>query len=138
MSRALVVFHRHGAGTFARLVTGGFRHCFVALDDGRYWIVFDGKAGVPEMRVIAGSDYDLAGFYRGQGFAVVETETGIRPPRQPLMLGTCVGAAKRLLGLRAPHVLTPHQLFRYLATRLKGFPVRRFGSPLDVGTKNRI
>lgn len=117
MSRALVVFHRHGAGSFARLLAGGFGHCFVAVDDGRHWIVFDGKAGVPELRVVAGSDFDLAGFYRGHGFAVVETETGEQSPRQPLMLGTCVGAAKRLLGLRAPHVLTPHQLFRRLTRR---------------------
>lgn len=114
MSRALVVFDRHGAGPFARLAGAGFGHCFVALDDGRYWILFDGKAGVPELRVVAGSDDDLAAFYRGHGYAVVETETEGRPPRQPLMLGTCVGAAKRLLGLRAPHVLTPAQLYRRL------------------------
>jgi hypothetical protein len=115
MSRALVVFHGHAAGILAQACAEGFRHCFVALDDGRYWVLFDGKAGVPELRVVAGSDFDLAGFYRDRGFMVVETETAHRPPRLPLMLGTCVGAAKRLLGLRAPFVLTPKQLLRRLA-----------------------
>lgn len=117
MSRALVVFHGHAAGFLAQACADGFRHCFVALDDGRYWILFDGKAGVPELRVVAGSDYDLAGFYCDRGFTVVEAETVGRPPRIPLMLGTCVGAAKRLLGLRAPLVLTPKQLYRCLARR---------------------
>jgi hypothetical protein len=118
MSRALVVFHGHAAGLLARACADGFRHCFVALDDGRYWVLFDGRAGVPELRVVAGSDCDLAGFYRDRGFAVVETETVNRPPAWPLMLGTCVGAAKRLLGLRAPLVLTPRQLHRRLVRHL--------------------
>lgn len=112
--RALVVFHGLGTGAFARLLAPGFGHCFVALDDGRYWIVVDGRNGVPEVKVAAAAIFDLAAFYRQCGFTVVATESAARAPHQPLMLGTCVGAAKRLLGLRAPHVVTPHQLWRHL------------------------
>ncbi|HEX5499954.1 MAG TPA: hypothetical protein VFX03_12040 [Thermomicrobiales bacterium] len=123
MSRALVLFHGHASGFAARLCADGFRHCFVVLDDGRCWILFDGKAGVPELRAVAGSDYDLVGFYRAQGFTVVETETADRPPAWPLMLGTCVGAAKRLLGLRAPLVLTPKRLYRRLTRASRELPL---------------
>ena len=137
MSRALVVFHGHAAGFLARLCASGFGHCFVAIDDGRYWIIVDGRAGVPEVRVVAGNDYDLADFYREKGLLVVETETANRAPRQPLMLGTCVGAAKRLLGLGAPRVLTPRQLYRHLTRESARF-VLGARSSLDAGTEERI
>lgn len=128
--RALVVFHDRGTGPVAQLLKRGFRHCFVALDDGRYWIAVDGRAGVPDVRVVAGTGFDLAGFYRRAGMTVVETAVRRRPPRQPWMLGTCVGAAKRLIGLRAPFALTPAGLWRRLSRGPK--------FPLDAGTRKRI
>tara|TARA_R110000868_G_scaffold4155_23_gene25479 strand:- start:6706 stop:7059 length:354 start_codon:yes stop_codon:yes gene_type:complete len=115
--RAVIVFHGRGQGWCAPFLEPGFRHCFVCvLDDARgIWIRLDGRAGIPELRAEAAADFDLAGFFRAAGFAVIELENHVpRPPRTPLMLGTCVGAAKRVLGLRAPFVLTPKQLFRRL------------------------
>ncbi len=114
--RALAVFHGRGAGPLARLLAPGFRHCFVCIEDANgIWIRCDGRAGLPDIRAEAPGGFDLGAFYRDQGFAVVEIAHGQRrPPRMPLMLGTCVGAAKRILGLRAPFVLTPRQLHRKL------------------------
>ncbi len=113
---AVAVFHDFGFGFgwWARFLRPGFRHCFVVFDAGGFWIIIDGKAGVPEVRVVAATDFDLPAWYRGEGFTVIETETTGAPWRQPVMLATCVGATKRLLGIRAPFVLTPWQLFRRL------------------------
>ena len=86
------------------------------------WIRFDGKDGIPDIRAEAGADFTLAAFYRSAGFTVIELDNlEPRPPRTVLMLGTCVGAVKRVLGLRAPFVLTPKQLYRRL-TRPGGVP----------------
>ena len=48
---ALVVFHGHGAGWPARWLHPRFRHCFVAVRRDGYWIRFDGRAGLPDLRV---------------------------------------------------------------------------------------
>ena len=114
--RAIVVFHGHGHGRMARLLAPGFRHCFVCVHDvNDIWVRLDGRAGLPELRTDAPGAFDLAGHFRNVGFSVLELD-GFepRPPRGVLMLGTCVGAAKRVLGLRAPFVLTPRQLYRRL------------------------
>lgn len=112
---ALVVFHDHGHGPFCRVLRWGFRHVFVAVLRDGYWIALDGRAGLPDLQVVAGTDFDLAGHYRRRhGFIVLALRAPGKAPRTPVMLGTCVGAAKRVLGLRAPWVVTPYQLYRHL------------------------
>lgn len=116
--RALVVFHGRGEGRLARFLAPGFRHCFVCVLDprARIWLRLDGRHGIPELRADAAADFALAAFFRASGFIVVELENvAPRSPRTPLMLGTCVGAVKRVIGLHAPFVLTPRQLFRRLS-----------------------
>lgn len=117
---ALCVFHNQGAHFLRRFMKSGFQHCFLAVASGDYWIVLDSKMGAADICVLAGSKFDLAGFYRDEGFTVVETfmgeeaKTATLRPTCPLMLATCVGMTKRLLGLNAPGVFTPWQLCRRL------------------------
>ena len=113
--RALVAFHGRGHMWWNRWCRAGFKHCFIALDDGRFWITIDGRAGVPEIRVAASSAFDLAAFWREQGLVVLATEA--RPdPISPLVLATCVGTIKRLTGIRAPWIFTPYRLFKHLSS----------------------
>ena len=115
MTRALAVFHGDRATVPARLFgRPAFRHAFASVADGGYWITLDGCDGLPVVRVMAAADYDLAAFYRGCGYTVVETEVRSDWPRSPWMAANCVGVVKRMLGLRAPWVLTPWQLYRTL------------------------
>ncbi len=114
---ALVVFHDHGAHCLDRFLKPGFRHCFVAIDDGHCWISIDGQVGVPVLQAVAPTDYDLAAFYRVQGHAVAETTRGTASTRLPFINANCVGATKIVLGIRAPSVLTPWQLYKYLTRR---------------------
>ena len=117
--KAIVCFHGSGAGAawWSRWCRDGFKHCFLCLDDGRYWIKIDGSLGAVQLRVVTGSDFDLAGHYRAHQLTVIETETRDGPPFWPLVLATCVGLIKRVLVIRRPWVLTPRQLHRYLTTR---------------------
>ncbi len=113
--KSLVVFHDYGHGVFRHWLRWGFRHVFVAVLHKGYWIVLDGRGGVPVLEVVAGADYDLAEFYRRvHGFTVLGLTAPRQQPRSPLMLGTCVGAAKRILGVHKYWIVTPYQLFRYL------------------------
>lgn len=113
--KALAIFHDYGHGRFRKWLRWGFRHVFVAILHKGYWIVVDGRAGVPVVEVVAGADFDLAGFYRRQrGFTVIGLTAPRQQPFSPVMLGTCVGAVKRVLGIRRFWLLTPYQLYRHL------------------------
>ena len=113
-SRALVVFSpTSGTSDFlTRCLKEGFKHCFVVIDDGSYWIQIDGKAGIPEIEVVTNSDYDLVSFYRGEGYRVVETYRRNRPMPH-LVLGDCVGVVKAVLGVHS-WAVTPYGLYKRL------------------------
>lgn len=114
--RAVVVFHdglTDHPHWLAFLLRRGFRHTFCAILNGDYWITIDGKRGVPDVEVVAGADYDLADFYRLQGFTVVETRQQGRPLLAPVVANNCVGLVKATLCLRTA-ALTPYQLYRHL------------------------
>lgn len=117
--RAWVVFSGAAELWWLRLLRRGFRHCFVALDDGRHWTVIDPLAPFTDVAVLDREAVpDLPGWFRGLGLTVVPAPVrrgSTRPaPWAPF---TCVEAVKRVLGLRAPYVLTPWQLHQRL-TRL--------------------
>ena len=118
--KALAVFHDDAKGFWPEHVCRpGFRHCYAVVDDGDHWIMVDGGSKGPEIQVMASSGFELAAFWRELGWTVVETET--RAPRHlnlwPFMIGSCVSTTKRTLGIAAPFVLTPHQLYRHLTKR---------------------
>lgn len=112
--KALAVFHNHGSHILAPLLKRGFRHVFVVLQNGPYWIRIDAMSGVPMAEVVAAADYDLATFYRAEGFAVVELKVGQAPPLGPFVLANCLGLTKAILGIRKVSIMTPHGLYRHL------------------------
>ncbi|MBT5415261.1 MAG: hypothetical protein HOH66_13385 [Rhodospirillaceae bacterium] len=111
---ALVVFHGIGDGWSARWLHPRFRHCFVAVRREGHWLRFDGQAGLPQLDIVGPATIDLARHYRLLGYAVLSVRVVRHGPWWPWLLGTCVGGAKRMLGIRAPWVLTPRQLHRHL------------------------
>lgn len=115
MTDALVVFHDHGTHPLSPLLRRGFRHVFVCFraHNGQ-WLVVDGADGVPHLDLVANSDFDLAAFYRAEGFTVVETTRRAAGPRLPFVLSNCVGLAKVVLGRHMPLTFTPRGLYRRL------------------------
>lgn len=112
----LVVFADETRLPWLRLLRPGFRHCFAVVPDGDRWIAVEALSSgfvVALLPVPAG--FDVADWYRRRGFVVVAAPR--RPPGRSAWPGpfTCVALVKRLLGLRAPGVLTPWQLFRRLS-----------------------
>jgi hypothetical protein len=113
---ALVVFSGETDIAWLRLLRPGFRHCFVILKTPDRWIAVDPLAhmtriGLPE--VAAG--FDMAGYLRGEGMRVIETNLREAPPvPAPPMLCTCVEIVKRIIGIQKWSVMTPWQLYRFL------------------------
>lgn len=112
----MVVFGGRADLWWLRLLAPGFRHCFVVLGGPAGWLQVDPLSNRTDIVPLdLAADADPAPLYRAEGFTVVRTRLA-EPPRRPAPWRpfTCVEAVKRILGLHAPAVITPWQLFRYL------------------------
>jgi hypothetical protein len=116
-ARALVVFSGGTSVAWLRWLRPGFRHCFVAVDDGVEWLTIDPLVHRLEVRASGlPSGFDLAREYRRMDLTVVEVSPApVALRAAPPGLFTCVETAKRVLGIRAWRILTPWQLYRFLA-----------------------
>lgn len=118
---ALVVFVDRAECRWLRLLKPGFRHCFAVLRDGPAWLVCDPLLDRIELHWLdLPPEHDLARHYAAQGHIVLAGRAGREgPTRAPARLAplTCVTVVKRIIGLCAPRVMTPWQLFRHLARR---------------------
>ncbi|MGF1629624.1 MAG: hypothetical protein ACFCUT_09150 [Kiloniellaceae bacterium] len=114
--RAIVVFHGESCGFWPWLCgRPGFRHCFVALDDGRAWIEVDPRGDGIGVAAEVPAAVDLASHYRALGYAVIETALRRRRRRYRVAWAfTCVEAVKRVLGVHGWLIWTPYQLYRQL------------------------
>jgi hypothetical protein len=112
--KALVCFHDPAGARLPWLLKRGFRHCFACVLDGEHWLLVDGANGVPLVKLLQQADFDLAQFYREEGYTVVETAQGAQPIRCPFSLANCVGLVKAVLAIRAPFTFTPWQLYRHI------------------------
>ncbi|MEO3429725.1 hypothetical protein AAFN88_12745 [Pelagibius sp. CAU 1746] len=116
---ALAVFHDRGGGFWPRVFgRPGFRHCFVAVNDGRAWIVIDPCSDGTRISADVAAAVDLAAHYRGLGCTVVETAVAQSRRRYGLPWAfTCVEAVKRILHVHGWWLWTPYQLYRCLESR---------------------
>ena len=114
MARAIVLFQHDSNHPLRHFLKSGFRHCAVAIEAGDYWVLVDPRNGTPKIEVVAGTTFNLAGFYLSYGYTVVETHVVGARLISPFAITNCVGAVKALLGLRNPFVITPYGLFKFL------------------------
>jgi len=120
---AVVAFGGQPVLPWLRLLRPGFRHCFVAVQDGEAWLVLDPLAHRLHLaRGVAASAASLAAHYRAQGLVALVVPV-LEPPHRsaPLAPFTCVEAVKRVLGLHAWRIWTPYQLFRALKKKSLDF-----------------
>lgn len=94
----------------------GFRHCFALLNDSEHWLAVEPLASCMEITVLpTPADFNLPDWLRGQGHHVVEAMLDrrlIHPA--PFAFLNCVEVVKRVLGIRAPWVITPYLLYQHL------------------------
>jgi len=113
---AIVVFSGETSLKWLKLLRPGFRHCFVLVRRRDCWVIYDPLSHRTNLAVIAGPSLgELAEWYRVKGLQVLETTVRPAPMRSaPLRPFTCVEAVKRVLGIHAPWITTPWQLYCFL------------------------
>jgi hypothetical protein len=122
---ALVVFeHRPGRGIL-RLLSPGYRHCFCLLRVPEGWLLVDPLKTctsfdtIPSLTIaVLVQSYVATGRRVIAGFTRRESGPCAWSPR-PM---TCVESVKRLVGVAAPGVWTPRQLFLRLTNPSRTFP----------------
>ena len=120
----LVVFADHAGSPWLRALRRGYRHCFVVLRAGPLWLACEPLKDRIELDALElPSGFDLAAFYRDQGHRVLLGERPLPRTRRRFALAplTCVTVVKRLLGIDAPWVWTPWQLYSHLSGPELGF-----------------
>ena len=103
-----------------RICAKGFRHCFALVCCSGRWVVVNPMSHWTDISVLAepadGMTADeIVRTLEDRGLAAVAC--AVAEPRQrtlPPAPFTCVEVVKRILGVSAPLVLTPRQLFRFL------------------------
>lgn len=122
MPRALVAFSGQTELAWLRLLRPGFRHCFALLESpeseahGGAWVLYNPLSNGTQIAVWSLNDEEtIRAWLRQHGYEVLET---VVRPISARVFGwrpyTCVEALKRVLGLHAPGVFTPWQLYRYI------------------------
>lgn len=112
VSAARVIFADSTEIWWLKALKPGFRHCFVAVAEEPGWVVVDPLSHCTQVHLF---HFDPAPHYREAGLTVLETWRHAAPLRalawRPY---SCVEEVKRLLGMHAPWVWTPWQLFLHI------------------------
>ncbi len=114
--RVLVVFEDRADVPSLAWLRPGFRHCFCLVRGPVGWLVCDLLKSAMFIDVVEPyEEADLIAHYNKTGRAALVGSSFADRSRSPsLRLLTCVEIVKRIIGLRAPSVLTPYQLYRAL------------------------
>jgi hypothetical protein len=129
---AVVVFVDRVETPWLRVLPRGFRHVFAVIEEGSSWLLCDPRKDRIELRLLElPPGFDLAAHYRAQGHHVLVGRVALPRPRRRLALCplTCVAVVKRLLGVHAPRVQTPRQLYRHLRARPEPFAAPHAAHP---------
>ena len=118
---ALVGFSGDARVWWLRVLKPGFRHVAVAIADGvgvEGYVFYNPLLNASELAWIAGSENSVKAKMQAGGFLVVSTKTQ-EMPKKPLAIRpySCVEGVKRALGVNAPWVFTPYQLYKLLMKR---------------------
>jgi hypothetical protein len=118
---ALVVFEDRSDARLLRWLRPGFRHCFCLTGGDRRWTLCDPlKSHLAIVSIDGLTAPDLARRLGTPGRRVLHGMLGTSDPSPSLRPLTCVEIVKRLIGLQAPCVVTPYQLYRRLLRPAEG------------------
>lgn len=110
--RAIVVF-KSGDHPLSFLLKKGFQHCFVCVEHNKLWLQIDYGSGMPEIRYLSESSFDLTSYFKDQGMTVVKAVQREKSVTIPLVIRNCVGTVKQILCINSL-ALTPYALYKYL------------------------
>lgn len=119
--RALVAFSGKTELTWLHMLRPGYRHCFVVIEHisqegDASWVLYNPLSTGTQLAVwSSANDETIRTWLVQQGYEVLVARA--LPATERIFCWrpyTCVEAIKRLLGLHAPQVFTPWQLYKAL------------------------
>lgn len=113
MTPAILIFAADGRHPVCRFLRAGYRHVelLVWRYDRWWWLSWTGQG--LDWGIMPG-DFDPHAWAAENGWTALATHVRPSPTRPGPGLFTCVGLCKAALGIRAPLVLTPWQLARWI------------------------
>ena len=114
--RAIVAFGGSSELKLLRYLRPGFRHCFVLVHSQGVWVMYNPLSIGTEIDVWPGDcEEQLCHWLALNGYTIVEANVqNLRSGALPWNVFSCVEAVKRVLGIRAPRIWTPWQLYKFL------------------------
>lgn len=113
---AWIIFSNDTDIRMLRFLRHGFRHCFMMMQQDGRWILIDPRSNKVDIHLLPHpKSFNFPRFYMEQGKTVVKIPS-IHTPKKimsPFPV-SCVETLKRLIGLHAWWVMTPHQLYKKL------------------------
>ncbi|MCL2538411.1 MAG: hypothetical protein FWF34_01145 [Alphaproteobacteria bacterium] len=109
----IIAFTRNTNKKSAQIFCRNFRHCCVLLPSSKKYILV--QIGIDGVRLIPVGAREMNAMKKN-GWVFVGANNylpqSMAKKLSPLQLLTCVGFAKRALGIRNPFILTPDQLYK--------------------------
>ena len=103
-SEVYVVFSDDDGHWWSRFLQPFCRHCYVVIPDRGRWIVYGKTVGSLDIFTVDDKPFTL------DDVIVIKAKRK-ECKRSPIMLNTCVGHVKQILGINNPLILTPYQLY---------------------------
>ena len=99
-----------------RFLKKGYQHSFLVIFDGYFWIKMELTIGFMDIHVLPFYNNDtIEDVMRGRDFTYQYVQAWRKTRyRSILAPWSCVEAIKAVIGVRAMHVLTPYQLYKYI------------------------
>lgn len=92
-----------------------FRHCFVLINDGEYWISVDPLSNYMDVVVHkVPIDFNMVQYLRNRGYIMQDVQPRRPNKMSPIMPMTCTEAVKRIVGVHKWWIFTPNQLYKYM------------------------
>ena len=118
---AYVAFGGSPTHWWTHFLKKGFYHCFLVLGNGREWFVIDPVLHFTDLIVV--KTLRIESLFLNKGYRLVRA-TPMIPKQIKFYLRpyTCVETVKHFLGISAPYLWTPYQLFCYLKQKKEKNP----------------
>lgn len=117
-----VVFSDKTDIRFLKILRGGFRHCFVIMQQNGQWMIIDPRADKTDITLLPHpAHFNLPRYFITDGCTVIKCPPIATPKKiAPIFPMSCVETVKRVIGLHRRWVVTPFQLYRALNQIQKG------------------
>ena len=120
-TKAYIAFGGNVTHWWTRFLKKGFYHCLLILGNGYDWYIIDPVMHFTDFIIVKTNRIEE--FFRLKGYKMITTTPTI-PHKIKFFLRpyTCVETVKHFLGIQAPFIWTPYQLFCFLNKKKEKIP----------------